>query len=118
MVLGWLGAASDQYASHHHPLDDILRVAGSLKVGQSMPQRLCKHYSGEGGPTTLDEPSPNWAGFPKTLHLLNYIDDEYYRRRIQTQLNRGEDRHSVARHVFHASEVNFVSAIARVRRIS
>ncbi len=26
---------------------------------------------------------------------------EYYRRRIQTQLNRGEGRHGVARHVFH-----------------
>ena len=33
--------------------------------------------------------------------MLNFLDDEYYRRRIQTQLNRGEGRHSVARHVFH-----------------
>lgn len=35
------------------------------------------------------------------LYLLHYIDDEHYRRRIQNQLNCGEDRHSVARHVFH-----------------
>ncbi len=28
---------------------------------------------------------------------MNYIDDEEYRRRILTQLNRGERRHSVAR---------------------
>lgn len=28
---------------------------------------------------------------------LNYIDDEDYRRRILTQLNRGEGRHAVAR---------------------
>jgi TnpA family transposase len=33
----------------------------------------------------------------KTLYLLNYIDDEDYRRRILTQLNRGECRHAVAR---------------------
>lgn len=33
----------------------------------------------------------------KTLYLLNYIDDEDYRRRILTQLNRGEGRHVVAR---------------------
>ncbi|XIV42806.1 Tn3 family transposase (plasmid) [Escherichia coli] len=33
----------------------------------------------------------------KTLYLLNYIDDEDYRRRILTQLNRGESRHAVAR---------------------
>ena len=38
---------------------------------------------------------------PKTLYLLAYIDDEHYRRRILTQLNRGEGRHSVARAVFH-----------------
>jgi TnpA family transposase len=38
---------------------------------------------------------------PKTLYLLTYIDDESYRRRILTQLNRGESRHSVARAVFH-----------------
>lgn len=36
-----------------------------------------------------------------TLHLLNYLNDEGYRRRIQTQLNRGESRHSLARAVFH-----------------
>src|SRR6516162_7772811 len=30
-----------------------------------------------------------------------YIDDETYRRRILTQLNRGEGRHGVARRVFH-----------------
>src|SRR5438270_3689803 len=33
--------------------------------------------------------------------MLTYIDDESYRRRILTQLNRGESRHSVARAVFH-----------------
>lgn len=33
----------------------------------------------------------------KTLYLLDYIDDEDYRRRILTQLNRGEGRHAVAR---------------------
>ncbi len=35
------------------------------------------------------------------LYLLNYIDDEAYRRRILTQLNRQEGRHSVARATFH-----------------
>jgi TnpA family transposase len=37
---------------------------------------------------------------PKTLHLLAYIDDESFRRRILTQLNRGEGRHSLARKCF------------------
>jgi Tn3 transposase DDE domain len=33
--------------------------------------------------------------------LLPYIDDETYRRRLLTQLNRGEGRHSLARVTFH-----------------
>ncbi len=37
----------------------------------------------------------------KTLYLLNYLDDEAYRRRILTQINRGESRHAVARAIFH-----------------
>ena len=37
----------------------------------------------------------------KTIYLLNYIDDKDYRRRILTQLNRGEGRHSVARVICH-----------------
>ena len=37
----------------------------------------------------------------KTIHALTYIDDENKRRRTLTQLNRGEDRHKLARAVFH-----------------
>lgn len=33
--------------------------------------------------------------------LLAYIDDEEYRRRILTQLNRHEARHALARAIFH-----------------
>jgi TnpA family transposase len=36
--------------------------------------------------------------------LLNYLDDEGYRRRILTQLNRGESRHSLARNVFYGKK--------------
>ena len=34
----------------------------------------------------------------KTQYLLTYLDDPDYRRKILTQLNRGESRHSLARH--------------------
>ena len=37
----------------------------------------------------------------KTSHTLNYIDDENRSRVILSQLNRGEERHSLARDVFH-----------------
>ena len=37
----------------------------------------------------------------KTLYLLAYLDDESYRRRIHTQLNRGESRGRLARTIAH-----------------
>ena len=37
----------------------------------------------------------------KTIHALTFIDDESKRRRILQQLNKGEDRHKLARAVFH-----------------
>ena len=37
----------------------------------------------------------------KSLHTLNYIDDEDKRRATLIQLNRGESRHNVAREIFH-----------------
>ena len=37
----------------------------------------------------------------KTIHGLTYVDDESKRRRTLTQLNRTEDRHKLARAVFH-----------------
>lgn len=35
------------------------------------------------------------------MHILTYIDDESGRRRILFQLNRHEERHKLARAVFH-----------------
>jgi TnpA family transposase len=40
----------------------------------------------------------------KTLYLLNYIDDQAYHRRILTQLNRGEERHSLAQALCHGNK--------------
>src|SRR5258707_12323275 len=52
-------------------------------------------------PATLARAIGALGRIPKTRYLLAYIDDESYRRRLLTQLNRGESRHSVARAIFH-----------------
>jgi len=52
-------------------------------------------------PTRLARALEELGRIIKTLYLLAYIDDEAYRRRILTQLNRGEGRHQLARVVFH-----------------
>ncbi len=52
-------------------------------------------------PSTLTRAIAELGRIAKTLYLLSYIDDESYRRRILTQINRGESRHSLSRVVFH-----------------
>src|SRR5437588_1025573 len=69
--------------------DDILRVAGSLKVGTVHASTLIQALQRGGRPTTLARAISELVRIAKTLYLLNYIDDKHYRRRIQTQLNRG-----------------------------
>src|SRR5580658_5947728 len=52
-------------------------------------------------PTKLAQAVAELGRIDKTIHCLTYIDDESKRRRTLTQLNRGEDRHKLARAVFH-----------------
>jgi hypothetical protein len=52
-------------------------------------------------PTRLARALEELGRIIKTLYMLRYIDDAAYRRRILTQLNRGEGRHELARTIFH-----------------
>ena len=81
--------------------DDLLRVAGSLHQGTVSASELMRSLLRSKRPSTLTRAIAALGRIPKTLYMLSYIDDEQYRRRILTQLHRGESRHSVARAVFH-----------------
>ena len=77
-------------------------MAGSLKMGTISASELIRSLlQGGGRPSTLARAIGELGRVAKTLYLLNYLDDETYRRRILTQLNRGESRHGVARAIFH-----------------
>ncbi|MBE9140675.1 Tn3 family transposase [Nodosilinea sp. LEGE 07088] len=84
--------------------DDMLRVAGSLKLGKVSALEIMRVLQKGGKPSTLGKAIGELGRIAKTLYLLNYIDDEAYRRRILTQLNRGEGRHSLARAVCHGNK--------------
>lgn len=81
--------------------DDMLRVAGSLKLGTINASELVRSLLKSDRPSSLTSAIADLGRIPKTLYLLNFIDDESYRRRILTQLNRGEGRHAVARIICH-----------------
>jgi TnpA family transposase len=81
--------------------DDLLRVAGSLARGTISASELIGSLLRSSRPSTLTRAIGELGRVAKTFYLLSYIDDETYRRRILTQLNRGESRHGVARAIFH-----------------
>jgi len=81
--------------------DDLLRVAGSLSTGTVRASEILRVLQGGGRPTPTGRAIAELGRIAKTLYLLAYLDDEPYRRRILTQLNRIEARHALARQVFH-----------------
>ncbi|WP_133138078.1 Tn3 family transposase [Legionella rowbothamii] len=81
--------------------DDMMRIAGSLKLGTVHASELIRSLLKSDKPSSLAKAIIEAGRINKTLYLLNYIDDEDYRRRILTQLNRGEGRHAVARIICH-----------------
>jgi TnpA family transposase len=81
--------------------DDLLRLAGSLKMGTIGAVELFGSLQGGGRTSALGRALTELGRGPKTLHLLSYFDDEDQRRHIGRQLTRHEGRHKVARTVFH-----------------
>lgn len=80
--------------------DDLLRVAGSLKFGTLSASELMRTLRSSSKSSVLTKAIQQLGRISKTLYLLSYIDDATYRRRILTQLNRGESRHALARAIF------------------
>jgi TnpA family transposase len=81
--------------------DDLLRLAGSLKLGLVQATAIMRTLRVDDRPTRLAQAVAEVGRIDKTIHSLTYIDDESKRSRTLTQLNRGEDRHKLARAVFH-----------------
>jgi len=100
-VLNELAASIGNIDRIEQHWDDMMRVAGSLKLGTVRASELIRSLLKSDKPSNLAKAIIDAGRINKTLYLLNYINDEDYRRRILTQLNRGEERHHVARAIFH-----------------
>ncbi len=82
----------------------MLRVAGSLKLGTVSATEIMRTLYRGDQPSSLGRALGELGRVAKTLYLLNFVDDETYRRRILTQLNRGEGHHGLARATFHGQK--------------
>jgi TnpA family transposase len=81
--------------------DDVLRLIGSLKLGRVPAMGIMRTLQVDERPTRLAQAIAEVGRIDKTIHTLNFIDDETRRRSTLQQLNLGEGRHSLARNVFH-----------------
>ena len=81
--------------------EDLIRFAGSLKLGHLKAEGVARILQVRDRPTTLSKALMHLGRLIKTLHILNYIDDEEFRRKVLVQLNRQEFRHKLARKIYH-----------------
>ncbi|MCY0963419.1 transposase, partial [Streptomyces sp. H27-H5] len=80
--------------------EDMLRVAGSLTTGTVRAYDLLRMMNNGDRMTGLGDAFAAYGRIFKTLHLLQFIDSEAYRRMIGVQLNIGEGRHALGRAMF------------------
>ena len=81
--------------------DDVLRLLGSLKLGRVSATGIMRTLQVGTLATPLAMALAEIGRIDKTIHTLNFIDDEKHRRSILVQLNLGEGRHALARNIFH-----------------
>jgi TnpA family transposase len=81
--------------------DDMLRLVGALKLGLAPAMGIMRTLQVDERPTCLAQAIAEIGRIDKTIHTLNFIDDEARRRATLLQLNLGGSRHSLAREIFH-----------------
>lgn len=81
--------------------EDLICLAGSLRLGHLKAESVMRILQVRDRPTTLAKSLVQLGRLIKTLHILNYVDDPVFRRRILIQLNRQEFRHKLARKIYH-----------------
>lgn len=84
--------------------DDLLRLAGSMKLGWVTASLLIKKFHAMPKQNALVKSLQEYGRMIKTIFILRYLSSEDYRREINTQLNKGELLHALRRYLFVANE--------------
>jgi TnpA family transposase len=82
----------------------MIRVAGSLKLGWVTASLLLSKLQAYPRRNALSVALQEYGRLIKTLFILRYLEDETYRRRINTQLNKGEALHALREFLFFANK--------------
>jgi TnpA family transposase len=84
--------------------DDMLRLAGSLKRGWVTASLFISKLQAYPRQNVLTRALQEYGRLVKTLFILRYLQSADYRRRIHTQLNKGEALHALRDFLFVADK--------------
>jgi TnpA family transposase len=83
--------------------DQLVRVAASLKNGIAPAHVILDRLAGRAPSDKVAKALAALGQLIKTTYIRRYVADPALRYRVQLQLNRGESRHQLAKHVFFAN---------------
>jgi TnpA family transposase len=84
--------------------DAMLRLAGSLKLGWVSASLFISKLQAYPRQNVLARALQEYGKLIKTIFILRYLTSEEYRRRINTQLNKGEALHALRDFLFVADK--------------
>jgi TnpA family transposase len=84
--------------------DDMLRVAGSLKLGWVTASLFISKLKSFPQQNELTSSFAEYGRMIKTIFILRYLMNQPYRRKINSQLNKGERLHDLRRFLFFAHQ--------------
>jgi len=87
--------------------DDMLRLAASLKFRWTTPSLMIRKLQSFPRQHILTQALQEYGRLVKTIFILRYFKSEAYRRRIGTQLNKGEKFHALRSHI-HSANRGFI----------
>jgi len=83
--------------------DNILRLACSIRLNYCKPSLVMKRLNSYALQNPLYQALNELGKLTRTIYLLEYMDDEVLRQRVDQQLNKIESVHTLARAIFYGN---------------
>lgn len=81
--------------------DELARLVGSLKLGYVPASLLISKLQSFPRQNSLTQVLQEYGRICKSIFILRYASDQEYRRRIEVQLNKGENLHALRQHLLY-----------------
>jgi TnpA family transposase len=83
--------------------DDMLRVAATIRHGHLPASLLVSRLQASARKNRLTQAIQEYGRIIKTISIVRYLHNEEHRRRIHTQLNKGESIHALRSEIHYAN---------------